>query len=83
MSKRVYITGIGIVCAIGNNVKETLQALLAEKSGIGEITQFNTLHKGIIPMAEVKMTTEALLEETGNAGKNNFTRTALLGMKAA
>ena len=83
MSKRVYITGIGIVCAIGNNVKETLQSLLAEKSGIGEITQFNTLHKGIIPMAEVKMTTEALLEETGNAGKNNFTRTALLGMKAA
>ncbi|MEI6569543.1 MAG: beta-ketoacyl-[acyl-carrier-protein] synthase family protein, partial [Verrucomicrobiota bacterium] len=83
MSKKVYITGIGIICAIGNNVEETLQSLLAEKSGIGEITLFNTMHKGIIPMAEVKMTTEALLNEAGQQGSRNFTRTALLGMKAA
>ncbi len=83
MSKKVYITGIGIICAIGNNVQETLQSLLDEKSGIGEITLFPTMHKGIIPMAEVKMTTRALLEEAGHAGKKKFTRTALLGMKAA
>ncbi len=83
MSKRVYITGIGIVCSIGNNVAETLQSLLASRSGIGEITLFPTIHKGIIPMAEVKLTTDQLLEQTGNIGRNEFTRTTLLGIKAA
>ncbi len=83
MLKRVYITGIGITCAIGNNVEETLQSLLSEKSGIGEITLFSTRHKGIFPLAEVKMTTKALLEDTGYPGKKNLTRTTLLGMKAA
>jgi 3-oxoacyl-[acyl-carrier-protein] synthase II len=83
MSKRVYITGIGIISAIGNNVEETLQSLLAGRSGIGEITLFETMHRGIIPMAEVKLTTKALLEATGQSGKKYFTRTALLGMKAA
>jgi 3-oxoacyl-[acyl-carrier-protein] synthase II len=83
MSKRVFITGIGIICAIGNNVEETFQSLLAEKTGIGEITLFKTMHKGIIPMAEVKMTTETLLQDIGQPGKKNYTRTALLGIKAA
>jgi 3-oxoacyl-[acyl-carrier-protein] synthase-1 len=83
MPKRVYITGIGITCAIGNNVKTVLDSLLAERSGIGEITLFDTVHKGVIPMAEVKMSTEALLAELGHTGARNLTRTALLGMKAA
>ncbi|MCX6266713.1 MAG: beta-ketoacyl-[acyl-carrier-protein] synthase family protein, partial [Bacteroidetes bacterium] len=50
---------------------------------IGEITLFKTMHQGIIPMAEVKLTTEKLLEVTGHAGENKLTRTTLLGMKAA
>lgn len=83
MSKRVYITGIGIICAIGNNVAETLQSLMASRSGIGEITLFPTVHKGMIPMAEVKLSTNLLLEQTGLRGRKNLTRTALLGIKAA
>jgi 3-oxoacyl-[acyl-carrier-protein] synthase-1 len=34
-------------------------------------------------MAEVKLTTAQLLEQTGNIGRNEFTRTTLLGIKAA
>ena len=83
MSKRVYITGIGIICAIGNNVEETLQSLLDEQSGIGEITLFPTIHKGVIPVAEVKLTTAQLLERTGHSRHKNLTRTTLLGMEAA
>lgn len=83
MSKKVYITGIGVICAIGNNVAETLHSLKAERSGIGEITRFSTVHKGVIPMAEVKLSTTALLREAGLTGRKDFTRTALLGMKAA
>jgi 3-oxoacyl-(acyl-carrier-protein) synthase len=83
MAKRVFITGIGIVSSIGVSVPETLESLLACKSGIGEITLFPTLHKGTLPMAEVKIPTTGLLEMTGHTGENYFTRTALLGMAAA
>ena len=68
MSQRVYITGIGIISAIGSDLKETLASLLAEKSGIGEITLLETIHKGKIPVAEVKKTTDELLAATENSG---------------
>ncbi|HNY03993.1 MAG TPA: beta-ketoacyl-[acyl-carrier-protein] synthase family protein [Bacteroidales bacterium] len=83
MQERVFVTGIGILCAIGKNAGETLESLMAGRTGIGAITQFDTLHRGVLPLAEVKMTTEELLEATGNSGSRRFTRTALLGMIAA
>jgi 3-oxoacyl-(acyl-carrier-protein) synthase len=83
MSQRIYITGIGIISAIGSDLKDTLASLLAEKSGIGEITLLETIHKGKIPVAEVKKTTGELLAMTENSGNPNFTRTTLLGMIAA
>lgn len=83
MSQRVFVTGIGIISAIGNDVSDTLSSLVAEKTGISEITLFETTLKGRFPLAEVKLTHDQLLEMTGNAGKRNFTRTSLLGMIAA
>lgn len=83
MSQRVFVTGTGIISAIGNDVNETLTSLIEEKSGIGEITLFETIHKGKFPLAEVKLTNDELLVMTGNPGRKNFTRTALLGMIAA
>lgn len=83
MSDKVYITGYGIICAIGNNRFETLDSLLSSRSGIGEITLFKTLHQGKIPMAEVKKTNEELQRMVEGAAGKNLTRTALLGMIAA
>ncbi len=83
MSKKVCITGIGIISAIGNNVKEVEESLLSERSGLGDITLFPTVHRGKLPLAEVKMKNDALLELTGFSKKNPMTRTALLGMIAA
>ncbi|MEI6456976.1 MAG: beta-ketoacyl-[acyl-carrier-protein] synthase family protein [bacterium] len=83
MSEKVYITGIGIISAIGNNVREVEESLLAERTGIGEITLFPTVHKGKLPLAEVRLSSAALLGYTGLSGKSVVTRTALLGMIAA
>jgi len=83
MPRRVFITGFGIISSIGFDHKETLASLLAEKSGIGEITLLETIHKGKFPIAEVKMSTNELLEATKNPGRKDLTRTALLGMIAA
>ncbi|MDP2725269.1 MAG: beta-ketoacyl synthase N-terminal-like domain-containing protein, partial [Syntrophales bacterium] len=42
MQRRVVITGFGAVTPLGNTVRETWEALCAGKSGIGEITKFDT-----------------------------------------
>jgi 3-oxoacyl-[acyl-carrier-protein] synthase II len=41
-SRRVVVTGLGCVSPIGNNVADTWQAALAGKSGIANITRFDT-----------------------------------------
>lgn len=83
MSEKIVITGIGMISAIGVNVPEALLSLQEERTGIGEITHLDTLHKGKFPIAEVKRTDAELLAMTGNAGSKRFTRTSLLGMIAA
>jgi 3-oxoacyl-[acyl-carrier-protein] synthase II len=39
--RRVVVTGIGMVCPIGNNPQEAWASALAGKSGIARITRFN------------------------------------------
>jgi 3-oxoacyl-[acyl-carrier-protein] synthase II len=41
ISRRVVITGIGLVSPLGNSVKESWNALVNGKSGISRITRFN------------------------------------------
>ena len=40
--RRVVITGVGCVTPLGNNVEQTWQAILAGKSGIANLTRFDT-----------------------------------------
>ncbi len=39
--RRVVVTGLGILCPVGNTVSQSWENLLAGKSGIGPITQFD------------------------------------------
>ncbi len=83
MANAIVITGYGIVSSIGLNADEMLNSLLIGHSGIGEITQFETIHKGKLPLAEVKRSNKELVQLCGLPGKTEFTRTALLGIAAA
>jgi 3-oxoacyl-[acyl-carrier-protein] synthase-1 len=79
----VYITGAGMVSALGNSVKETLLALREQRSGIGPITLFDTKLKHI-PAGEVKCSDEELLNRLDiHSDRDTYTRTALLGLAAA
>jgi 3-oxoacyl-(acyl-carrier-protein) synthase len=82
-SKRaaVYVAGLGVVSAIGNNTASCLQALENDAAGIAPITSLDTIHKGLLPVAEVKLDNRQLAEATGLSP--NLSRTALLGMLAA
>ena len=54
MSKRVVVTGMGCISPVGNNVKETWDAILAGKSGAAMITHFDASKHKTRFAAEVK-----------------------------
>lgn len=54
MRKRVVITGLGCMSPVGNNVKDTWQALIAGKSGAALITAFDASKHKTKFAAEVK-----------------------------
>ncbi|MFA6001755.1 MAG: beta-ketoacyl-ACP synthase II [Thermoleophilia bacterium] len=54
MSRRVVVTGIGVVSPVGTGVEEYWSALMAGKSGMGPITQFDTTDFRVRFAAEVK-----------------------------
>ena len=54
MGRRVVVTGLGLVCAVGNNSESTWQCLLAGKSGVGPITHFEAKDFACQIAAEVK-----------------------------
>ncbi len=52
--RRVVVTGIGLICGVGNNTHEVWKNLLAGKSGVGRITQFDTSKHACQIAAEVR-----------------------------
>ena len=52
--RRVVVTGIGLICALGNTTEEVWRNLLAGKSGVARITQFDTSKYACQIAAEVK-----------------------------
>ncbi|MCW3070985.1 MAG: beta-ketoacyl-[acyl-carrier-protein] synthase family protein [Bacteroidetes bacterium] len=83
MDKKVYVTGIGIISAIGNNVAETLDSFNSLESGVGKLEHIASRHKDEIPVAEVKASNEELTAMAGFSSDYKNTRTALLGIIAA
>lgn len=83
MAKRIFITGIGLISAIGKDSDEALVNLKTTKSGVGAIEHLQTTHKGKMPLCEVKYTNEELYQLAGIPSTQRMTRTALLGVIAA
>jgi len=83
MNARVLVTGMGIISSIGNNVSEVLTSVYDEKPGIAEIFILETIHKGKIPVCEVKKSNKELAELAGLENPEKYSRTALLGIIAA
>ena len=54
MTRRVVVTGVGLVSAVGIGTEETWQSLLAGRSGVAPITHFDTAGFASTIAAEVK-----------------------------
>jgi 3-oxoacyl-(acyl-carrier-protein) synthase len=93
MNGGITIAGTGVISAIGNNVRECLESFEAGQDGIGGITYLDTVHRGSLPVGEVKASDGELgrMAGLGTAGGRNspagepavVSRTALLSLIAA
>ena len=54
MARRVVVTGIGLICAIGNTSAEVWPNIVAGKGGVTRITQFDSTNFACQIAAEVK-----------------------------
>ncbi len=81
MSSPVFIAGLGAISAIGNNVAECLGALNNGKAGMGEMAYLDSIHGKTLPVAEVKLSNEQLVQQLGLPAV--ISRTAMLSMLAA
>lgn len=78
---KIFITGIGVISAIGNTVDENRSSLVNGKYGIGTLGLFPSAYSGKLPCAEIKITTEALKEKL-KTKEPGVTRTTLLALHA-
>jgi 3-oxoacyl-[acyl-carrier-protein] synthase II len=54
LGRRVVVTGVGLICGVGNTTEEVWGKLLAGKSGVARITQFDASQFACRIAAEVK-----------------------------
>lgn len=78
---RVFVTGIGAISAIGNNIAEQLQSLQLGTSHIAPAKYLKSTIK--LPVAEILHTNEELTSMAGLPATETYSRTFLLGLIAA
>ena len=78
---RIVVTGIGAISAIGNTVAENRASLIKGKCGIGRLENFPSKFADLIPVGEIKISTETLKEKS-DAYDRGITRTTLLALQA-
>ena len=81
MSQDAYITGAGVVSAIGMNKAGTLDALLNQRTGVAPIRYLQTKHTGLL-VGEVKFSNDELREMLYIPPSEAFIRSSLLGIPA-
>jgi 3-oxoacyl-[acyl-carrier-protein] synthase II len=54
LARRVVVTGLGLICGVGNTTEEVWKALLAGKSGVRRITSFDASNFACQIAAEVR-----------------------------
>lgn len=78
MRRRVVVTGLGAVTAVGHDVATTWRALLAGTSGAGPITKFDTTHFKVRFACEVKGFDAGVYMDRKEAKRNDiYTQYAL------
>lgn len=82
MATQVFVTGIGIISALGVGINATLKSLQRGESGIGKLLHLDTEHD-YLPVGEVKLSNADMAQMLNLAYPFDELRTVLLGIIAA
>lgn len=82
MSRRVFITGIGIISAIGDNAAENRARLKRGETGIRKSNLLKSRYAEIFPFAEIPYNTNDLKKRAGIADEKGISRTEVLALLA-
>ena len=82
MSSGLVVSGMGIISGLGIGKEKTLNALLAEKSAIGNIRYLQTMHTDI-PVSEVPLSDAEMKQQLQISQQQLITRTPLMAIVAA
>ena len=77
----IYITGAGVVSAIGVGKAETLTSLREGLTGISKMKYLQSVHEEL-PVGEVKLSNEEMMQLLGVAYNPQLSRTVLIGRLA-
>lgn len=80
---KIAITGMGIISALGTTVEENFNALKNRISGISDLENIDTVHRGVLKFGEIKLTNSDLANILKLPDNHSFSRTTLLGAYAA
>jgi len=69
LNRRVVVTGVGLVCALGLDTESSWRGLLAGKSGVGRVTSFDVSDFSTRIAAEVKNFDPLQIVDAKNARK--------------
>lgn len=81
MGSRIFITGMGVISAIGHTVEDNRNSLLQGMCGITLLEQLQSKYSGSLSCGEIKTQTETLRQQL-NVTKTGVTRTSLLALHA-
>jgi len=81
MGGAISITGMGILCAIGNDQQAVLDSLKKKESGIGKMKYLQSVHTDI-PVGEIKLSTEEMKQMLGISCDEPVSRTSVIGALA-
>lgn len=81
MQSNVWIAGGGVICGIGNNLSECLEAFKRMEPGMAHMEYLHSVHRHTFPVVEVKASNATLAGWTGMP--EHISRTALLSRVAA
>ncbi len=78
MDKSISITGLGIICSIGNNAQEVLDSLRSRTTGIRPMRYLPSKHTHL-PVGEVQLSNDEMKAILGISSPSPMSRTTLMG----
>ena len=78
MNNIISVTGLGIICSIGNDADSVLDSLRKKESGVGSMNYLHSKHS-YLPVGEVPLSNDQMKDILGIEDETPMSRTTLMG----